>query len=140
MVYVILVGHYAGFIFLYTLRDWYVALPATQYPISSPPIPPGFIGLLERLIFTVVVGFLAPLENGELGSILAAMGGWLGLKLISGWNRAPSQYRYQSKKEADEALHNQARGAMASLLAGIVNLSFALVAGLIASGVLQHDL
>jgi hypothetical protein len=95
--YVIVWGHVAGFIFLCALRDCYIRLPpAPHEPKDFRLIPPGFLGLFERLIFTVGVGGFA----SDLGPILAAMGVWLLLKLISGWNRAPVSILDYSQEDA----------------------------------------
>ena len=131
--YVIVVGHIAGHMFLCALRDCYMKLKFPDYSEDSRGVPPPFLGFIERLIFTIAIGVFASKGEGQ-GPILAAMGVWLGLKLISGWNRAPYPYTYGSKEEADNELHRQASGAMAALLTGVVNMALAVVAGLIASG------
>ena len=96
-------------------------------------LPPGFLGVFERLLFTIVVGGIVALEDEglatALAAVFAAMAFWLGAKLASGWNRVPSD----GLKEAARL----ARGAMAALMTGVVNMAFAVVGGLIAAGSLD---
>jgi hypothetical protein len=78
-------------------------------------IPNWLIGLLERLFFTLIVAF-------EVSGTAVAMIGWLTLKMASNW--------HQISKGKDVA-----RGlGIASLLAGVTSMIFALIGGLICSG------
>lgn len=127
ILYVIVVGHVGGGIFLAALRDWYMR---DKPHATKRRIPPGFLGFFERLVFTVTVGGIVSFEDKglatPLAAIFAAMAFWLGTKLASGWNRVATT----DPKKATRL----ARGAMAALLTGVVNMAFAVVGGLIAAG------
>jgi len=96
---------------------------------DKPGIPGEFMGVFERLLFTGVVSGIASVESVDLGAamaaVVAAMAFWLGTKLLSGWNRQTPDL---TKQESDKL----ARGAMAALMTGALNMVFAVIAGLIA--------
>lgn len=76
---------------------------------------PRWIGVLERIFFTVVIAFAIPGVGGLVGS-------WIIVKMLSGWNRAQepgAQYRML---------------AFAGLMGSLTSLFFGIVGGLIAGG------
>jgi len=133
--YVLVIGHFGSAFFLCALRDWYMGEPKED----KPGIPGEFMGMFERLLFMGVVGGIASVKDVELGSalaaVVAAMAFWLGSKLLSGWNRAPYAIVQIDPKKAEEQNDRMARGAMAALMTGALNMVFAVIAGLIASGI-----
>jgi hypothetical protein len=104
----LVVGHFVTWQFLKDLRK---KLGLT--PVRGKEVPPWITGTIERLFFTVLVGF------GVQG-VPVAMMGWIGLKLASNWNYP-----------------NIAGGvdvrafAMTALLGGLVSMLFAYLGGLI---------
>lgn len=84
-------------------------------------LPAWFTGIIERIFFTIVIGF-------DISSSAIAMIGWLTLKMVTNWNRP---------QQSTDQLKNQIRivNAFASLLAGIISMFSALIGGLIIKGV-----
>ena len=85
-------------------------------PEQKKEVAPWITGTIERLFFTVLVGF------GVQG-VPVAMMAWLGLKLATNWNHP------------DWAGQAGARSfALTALLAGLVSMLFAYLGGLICIG------
>jgi hypothetical protein len=94
---------------------------------SNAGVPGNLMGFFERLLFMGVVWFVASAYPDNVPAVAAAMGFWLGTKLLSGWNRDTSEIPVQ---ESDR----RARGAMSALMTGTLNMVFATVAGLMGAG------
>ena len=122
-VYILVVGHYGSAVFLCALRTWFMG----QRRESSAGVPGNLMGFFERLLFMGVVWFVASVYPDNVPAVAAAMGFWLGTKLLSGWNRATSDIPLQ---ESDR----RARGAMSALMTGTLNMGFATVSGLMGAG------
>ncbi|MDD2098944.1 hypothetical protein [Pseudomonas putida] len=76
-------------------------------------VPPALTGLIERLFFTVLVAF-------NVAGVVAAMVGWMALKLATNWNlkfweQTPSARLF----------------GFSALLAGLISMLFAFLGGLI---------
>ena len=85
-------------------------------------VPAWVMGLGERLFFTLAIAFQVP------GAAVAMMA-WLTVKMLTNWNRPISA---DGQNAAEVTTH--IRRAMASLFAGLVSLTFALIGGLICAG------
>ena len=81
-------------------------------------VPPWVTGVVERLFFTCFAAFSFQAAPG-------AMITWIGLKMLTNWNRLSSP----------DAAENQKQRALAfsALLGGLVSMLFALIGGLICS-------
>lgn len=85
-------------------------------------VPPWLTGIVERFVFTVLVGL-------EIAGAATAMMGWLAIKLATNWNR----------KDMENA--TAARPfSFTALLAGLISMMFAALGGMIASGKLWSGL
>ena len=87
-----------------------------------PGVPNYVIGLGERFFFTVVIA------NAGASAAVAMMV-WLTVKMAANWNR-PWSGSSQQEREVKKHL----RRAVASLFAGLVSMTFALIGGLICAG------
>jgi len=125
LVYIFIVGHFGSAVFLCALTWFMGQLPESQR--KSVGVPGNLMGFFERLLFMGVVWGVASVKLASVPAVAVAMAFWLGTKLLSGWNRAASNMPPQ---ESDR----RARGAMSALMAGALNMVFATVGGLIASG------
>ena len=105
-----------------------------------PGVPNYVIGLGERFFFTVVIA------NAGASAAVAMMV-WLTVKMAANWNRPWSgggqqggqpppqeEARRTAASEAEREVSKQIRRAMASLFAGLVSMTFALIGGLICAG------
>lgn len=126
LVYVLFIGPLGTAVFICVLRRCHM-----RQRESDAGVPGSFMGVFERLLFLGLVWGLASvlgsLNEGGAAAVGAAMAFWLGTKLLSGWNR-------ETKDEPQEQSDKRARGAMSALMAGTLNMVFATVAGLMASG------
>ena len=83
-------------------------------------VQPWVTGLLERSFFTIAVG-------AWVGSdVLTAMFAWLALKLGANWQAAPGG------NETPDARRTRVNYAFSALLAGLLSLVLAVLAGLFA--------
>jgi hypothetical protein len=91
-------------------------------PNTKPdPIPGWLTGVVERLLFTLVVGL-------EVGAAAPAMMAWIAAKMLAHWSRTlPSDIPKEERAE-------HILGAFAALLASAASMIFALIGGLIAAG------
>ena len=92
-----------------------------RWEVTDPPTPhepyPAATGLLERIFFTLVVGY------SGVGVGAGTMMVWLGLKTLINWRR------YESKEFP--TLLTIVRATQVSVFTGMLSLLFALVGGLI---------
>jgi hypothetical protein len=91
-------------------------LPAGK---PKPHVPAWLSGVVERGVFACAIAAV-----GLDGSLIAAMGGWMALKLATNWNRDPWTDEEKSDKLRKE------RGFRA-LLVGLVSLAMAAFGGAI---------
>jgi hypothetical protein len=111
------IGHFAVEYFDDRLRK-HISLPSKEADTSGEKrVTPALTGTLERLFFLILIGYQVP--GGA-----AAMIGWLGLKLATNWN-------HPDWKDSPRARTR----AFVALLTGLVSMLYALLGGLIASGV-----
>ena len=106
------IGWYATEMFLTWLRTRY----RVKKPRGDKTVPPWLTGLVERLFFTVAIGFNLP-------GAATAMIAWIAVKMASHWARPNSRHGPDSRSLVFSAL-----------LAGLVSMFFALIGGLIARG------
>ena len=104
--------------FLKILRWWLGVPPKPRLSDGSKGVPPWVTGAVERLFFTVLIGFDVPAAP-------AAMIGWLALKLATNWN-------HPDWKEKP----NARTFALSALLGGLISMLFAFLGGLICAGTL----
>ena len=116
----LLIGYVVTSLFVFFMRFRLDRL-RTERGITEPApwhgvhdIPPWLMGGLERLFFTIAVAFNVP------GAVTAMMA-WLGLKMVTDWNRPGGVSRDPAE-------------AMSGLLGGLVSMFFAMVGGLICKG------
>lgn len=74
-----IVGHFACWYFLHALRTSYMRLSKPNVLGRSRGVPTSVMGVFERILFTVAVG----VYHTNLGGVLAAMGVWLGNKILA---------------------------------------------------------
>jgi hypothetical protein len=105
--------------------DHEFALPDSVKPEAQGElrgVPPALTGLIERLFFTVFVAFDVP-------GVVAAMVGWMALKLATNWN-----LKYWEKTPSARMF------GFSALLAGLLSMLFAFLGGLIVKGKLWAHL
>jgi hypothetical protein len=76
-------------------------------------VPSWLTGVVERLFFTILVG-------NEMDGTAPAMMAWLGIKMLTNWNRDDWKGNQQVRA-----------GAFIALLTGLVSMLFAVFGGLI---------
>jgi hypothetical protein len=108
----LVVGDIITRLFLKVLRRWLGTSPKPRLSRDSKEVPPWLTGAVERLFFTVLIGF-------ETSGAPTAMIGWLALKLATNWN-------YPDWKEKPDAR----TFAFSALLGGLISMLFALLGGL----------
>lgn len=113
MTFSLVVGGFATWLFLKILRRWLGTSPKPRLSHGSKEVPPWLTGALERLFFTVLIGF-------EISGATTAMVGWLALKLATNWNHPD----WKEKPDARTF-------AFSALLGGLVSMFFALLGGLV---------
>ncbi len=86
-----------------------------QEEIEKIPLYPFIVGILERVIFTIMIAFQV---SGVGGAIFA----WVGIKLVTGWNRLVGGD--VSKRML----------AFTGLISSLISLFFAILGGLICNG------
>src|SRR5215510_6686967 len=111
-----LIGDIVTRFFLKGLRYKLGTLPKPRISAGGKEVPPWLTGALERLFFTVLIGF-------EIPGVVTAMVGWLALKLATNWNHPD----WKDKSDARTF-------AFSALLGGLVSMFFALLGGLICAG------
>ena len=84
-------------------------------------VRPWLTGGIERLVFAVFVAF-------EASGIIPGMMAWLALKLVTNWNRQSGGNSSDDAKEVKAAL------AFTAMLAGLLSMLFAFLAGIIWRG------
>jgi hypothetical protein len=89
-----------------------INLPEKPNP-GLPRIPPGLTGVIERLVFLMLVAT-------RLEDIGSAMMGWLAIKLASNWQR------YNPENEPSAPMR-----ALLAALAGLISLAFAYLGGVL---------
>jgi len=83
-------------------------------------VPVWFVGNFERILAAILVWAHIP----DAFTVLAA---WLGAKLATSWQRIPVD-------SGDAKLNRQVRaGTLVALIAGVISVSFGVVAGLLFS-------
>lgn len=98
------------------MDGWLRLPPKEPLPGNVRRLPPALTGVIERTFFTVALGMGG---SGAVGEIVAAMVGWIGIKLAANWNR-------EGASRLDHA-----RGFVA-ILAGAISMIVSLIAGAIA--------
>ena len=88
-------------------------------PKQSVGVPGWLTGGVERLVFTILVGFDAGISTASMATAMLA---WLALKMASNWNRA------------DQTAPTTRRYAFTALLAGLLSMLFAFYGGWICAG------
>lgn len=109
----LIVGGLVTWAFLSGLRH---SLKLGKKPRSQSGVPPWVTGTIERLFFSVLVGF-------NVSGAPTAMIGWLALKLATVWNQ-PELKKHPNRKAF----------ALLALLAGLVSMLFAFLGGMISAG------
>ena len=71
-------GHFATNAFLKVLRFWMVSAEQPQRPLLK-EVPPWLTGIVERPLFTILVG-------ASFEGFPTAMMAWLALKMATNWN------------------------------------------------------
>ena len=102
-------------LFLYSLRGA-MGLGEKPKKPSYERVPPWLTGVVERLVFCVLVGLDVP-------GAATAMMGWLALKLATNWNRKDMETNAKARPFA-----------LTALLAGLVSMLFAAIGGLVCRG------
>jgi hypothetical protein len=105
------VGHLVTAYFLQTLREW-MEFPKESFAPLHKEVPPRLTGVIEWLLFTILVG--AGVEG-----VPTAMIGWLALKMASNWN-----HPVMNTEDGARAF------ALSALLAGVVSMLFAFLGGM----------
>lgn len=95
------------------------SLKLPKKPRSTSGVPPWVTGVIERLFFTVLVGF-------KVVGAPTAMIGWLALKLATVWNQ-PELKKHPNRKAF----------ALSALLAGLISMLFAFIGGMISAGAIR---
>lgn len=106
----LVVGHLVTSHFLSLLRK---KLELDSLPKGRRRISPSLTGAIERLFFTVLIGF-------DMSGASAAMIAWLALKLATNWNHLDWKGNPDARTRA-----------LSALLAGLVSMLFALIGGVI---------
>jgi hypothetical protein len=88
---------------------------------TYPGIPVLVTGTVERLFFLVAVAF-------NLSGVVVAMVGWIGVKMAAHWGARPEAPE-QQKSGSIYAIR------ITAILGGLLSLLFAMVGGLVCSGV-----
>jgi hypothetical protein len=114
----LVVGQAATWGFVWCLRRRLERLHSEREPapwhVAPADVPPWLTGSLERLFFTVAVGF-------DVSGFVVAMVAWIAIKMGTDWNRPHG------------GGHDPA-GAWTALLGGFMSMFFALIGGLICRG------
>ena len=109
----LILGGFVTWAFLAGLRH---SLKLGKKPRSQTGVPPWVTGAIERLFFTVLVGF-------KVTGAPTAMIGWLALKLATVWNQ-PELKNHPLRRAF----------ALSALLAGLISMLFAFIGGMISAG------
>jgi hypothetical protein len=112
----VLLGHVVTERLLFISRRSIGLGPKPHRADSPTPFPPELTGIVERIVFTIFVGV-------NVQGVPTAMVGWLGLKLLSNWNRP------LYKESADARTF-----VLSAAVAGLISMAFPFIGGLIASG------
>ena len=86
-------------------------------------MPPAVTGVIERIFFTLLVGY-------EVGGAGVAMIAWLGAKMASNWNVRSSVVVREALSDPDAARRVRV-WAFSSLVSGLISMLFALFGGLV---------
>lgn len=86
-------------------------------------VPAWLTGVVERLFFTLLVAF-------NISATAVSMIGWITVKMVTNWNARKLNPAAEDQQEA-------INWAFSALLTGLVSMLFALLGGLIASGVIS---
>ena len=99
-------------------HEWQKSLLDPE-PVTVPKVLPRTTGNVERFIFTL-------LAVAQPGAALAAMGGWLGLKMAAHWNKAvpPVDKDNAAREQMVRNSH-----AVLGLLSGLISMAFAASGG-----------
>jgi hypothetical protein len=114
----LLLGSVTGLL-LRALRVWQGLHPKPNDDPATKPVPPWLMGVVERLVFSLIVWW-AGLE----GATITGMFAWLVLKMATNWTRPGD----------DNQRARVIRLSQGALLAGVVSLMFAVWGGLVARG------
>ena len=130
-VFSLFIGHLLTKKFVNDLRS-YIKFDMSGINVSKRGIPTWVMGTLERLFFTILIGFYVPAAG-------AAIMGWLTIKMLTNWNRINVRYgdpatgavvdRIKIKEEANLRTY-----ALSGLLGSLMSMLFALIGGLICKG------
>lgn len=104
----VIVGHFAASGFHWLVKR-HIGLGTKPNP-HIPRIPPKLTGIIERLIFFVIL-VAAPQDLATVAGLMIA---WLGLKVAANWQR------YDPKDVPAAGTHT-----LLALLTGVVSLAFA---------------
>lgn len=101
-------------------RDWLMKESDVSDPelVKHDRVPIWFVGNFERILAVILVAA----HVSEAYTVLAA---WLAAKLATSWQRLPID-------TGDEERNRQIRaGTLVALIAGVISVSFGIVAGLL---------
>lgn len=115
----LLVGHIVTSSFLSILRAAVNLPEKPSHAGGRTSVPPGFVGLFERLLFTIWLG----LSPDNLPQVATASAAWLALKMASNWNHP------DWKGTPDARTY-----ALTALMAGVVSIATAIIGGRICDG------
>lgn len=125
LVFSLLIGHFIIKFILDRLRA-YIKLSKRDLPPAERFIrrTPTFTGILERLFFTILIAF-------NVSGAGTAMMAWVTIKMVSDWNILVVKGDFKAVK--------QRRYAFTGLLGSVLSMLFALLGGLICSGLIFGD-
>lgn len=112
---VVLIGVGVGHLFVWMFSAWSQRYLAPDPRDGELRVPSWATGIIERFIFGSLV-FISV----DPGTSIAALGGWLALKLATNWS-------HPSFPNSPDARHY----AIRALLAGLISMSFAFIGGLL---------
>lgn len=120
LIFSLIIGSFVTALFLYTLRGL-MGLGDKPKP-EVKRVPPYVTGIVERLVFTILIGL-------DIQGIPQAMIGWLALKFATNWNS--DLWKKDPKTRSF---------AFTALLAGLISMLMAVLGGFICKGSLWSTL
>ena len=108
-------------------KEWLLSESDIDDPtlIKDDGVPVWVVGNLERLLAFFIVW-------GQVGEAYVVLAAWLGAKLATSWQRLPLD-------TGDEERNRQIRaGTLIALIAGVISVTFGVVAGLLARSASGH--
>lgn len=115
LIFAIIIGGIGTGLFLYVLRGA-LGLGPKPKEKTIKRVPPWLTGIVERLVFVVLVGL-------DIAGTAPAMMGWLAIKLATNWNRKDM-----------ETVTSARPFSFTALLAGLISMLFATLGGMICRG------